>query len=276
MSKITIQHFDDTEALVSFIETTPRCKGANRASETGLLHWGGPYLNDAAKLLRYGWPEGRKFMSDLLTLGRAATATINAPSHSLDVSGAYPFIPAAIAGDPMNMYDFNPEDSKARPVVRLYVGIVHSAIVPVNVINNIGGACLSLVDQMESAGYQMEIITYFTTKCGSTNNFMVHTVKVKSAGTPLDLDRCAFALCNPAMSRRFAFAVQERTLGQETSTQRGYGQIMSMPADLIEPNSVVLPVEAGNKRECQTLAGACEWLKEHMINNGYSDIFAKE
>lgn len=280
MLKQAHKHFDSMESAINHIETTNRLPNSGHSSEKSNVKHYGPMLSDCFKLMRNGWPEGRSFMSNLLSVGRNATHMGAVKGQSLDVGGAYPFIPAAVAGDPENMWSINADANKTKPIVRIYTPGIFSGGMSHDRINNLGGACLTIVDQLEGAGFQTEIVSYY-----ASNDCMeayAATVQVKSAGEPLDLDRAAFALCHPSMCRRVFFAITERWHASVKSTASGgYGYIVDMDKELIEPNSIYIPSPASaefgtNNAALATLEGAAEWIKAKVKKSAFADMIEFE
>lgn len=180
-------------------------------------------LDDAVRMARFGWAEGRENLSHAIAVARPERIT--AASVTRDVAGDYPLIPAAVAGDPMNMMTRRRSHVAATPVVRIdYNGTVHGGIDAKCIVNR-GAALLSIVDAMESRGYSCELRIIFKVR-GDDQRLRV-AITYKQAGEPLDIDRAAFALIHPATLRRFFLGCIEQFPKFEANFSprngRGYG-----------------------------------------------------
>lgn len=225
----------------------------SEATDSFRQNWTGTKsLSEALNLCEFGWEKGRNLISDKLNLAYSNTKSGPGKTTSLDVAGAYPIVPVAVAGDPMNMWEPNPEEQKTKPVVAFYQRLFFSAIVEPEHIINLGAAILTMVDQLENKGYSTEIYCYLSTK----TNF--YTVKIKDAGEPLDVNRVAFPLAHPSMFRRLSFKVTESDPRLEFESNYGYAA--NPRKELIPDNSVVIPTTEMNIR-CETLDSACSYVK---------------
>lgn len=280
------EHYETLESLLNRVETAnPISRTVSSVSND--VRWAGVVTSDAIKLARQGWLEGRQFMSSLLTVGKAQTAAMSVKGQSLDVGGAYPFIPAACAGDPMNMWNITEEANKTKPVIRLYVPSVFPANYSHDDINNLGGACLTLVDQLENSGVQIEITIYYATnmerkyESKSKPSLGILSCNVKNAGEPVDIDRLAFALCNPAMCRRLWFRIMECSPEFNHLCPTGYGFVKNASKEMVEQNSIVLPAPTSERfgmdiYALRTPALACAWVMTQFKNSEFADMLTFE
>jgi len=270
----TQKHYESLEALLATQNNRIiRGGGYGRSPSTRegskRNDWSGTAsLEEAFSLARNGWKEGRANISNALNVAHAVTKNSNAPNQSLDVAGAFPFIPAAVAGDPMNMWSPNPADIKTKPVIRLYHNICYSAVVPAKNITNIGGAMLGVVDQLESSGFRTEIVAYW----GSYEALI--TVLLKEASEPLNLDALAFPMAHPAMLRRINFFIRESepTLPWEGV---GMGYPKTIEPEFVLPNSVVIPANIGGN-EGATVEGAVAYIQRLVKASPWGDAITFE
>lgn len=209
-------------------------------------------LEEATTMLRDGWHKGRDLLIDGINVSNVNTSQLNAPHSSLDVAGACPFIPAVVAGDPLNMWALNEDANKTKPVVAFYQRLFYSSRVRSEHILNLGSAIISMIDKLEGAGYPTEIYVYNST----AKNFF--TVKLKDAGEPLNIDRLAFPIAHPSMFRRIAFRLTETDPRLEYEPSYGYA---SNPREgYIPENSVVIPTTE-LRVQCETVSNACNYVK---------------
>jgi hypothetical protein len=207
--------------------------------ETGRFDRGTATFAEAVDLARHGWPQGRQLISDALAIVFPERAQL--PERVHDVAGAYPDVPRAVAGDPMSMINLRPSSRAARPVVRVDYSRSAPSIVPAAAIINRGAALLGAVDALESAGYSVELRLVFKNTSLAAPLAFHSAVTIKDAGAPLDIDRAAFALINPAVLRRLAFAIREQHGELERNGGfNSYGVADSTPLDS-ERDTVFVP-----------------------------------
>lgn len=200
--------------------------------------WAGASWNEALRLAREGWSEGRANLTRELDAANILNLSATIRVETLDVAGSYPLVPAAVAGDPLNMFTHGLELAKSRPIFRFILNIATSGIVPMSTVVNRGAAVLSWVDKLESDGARCEIVVVRSSYNGARHGAPQHCllwVPVKRADEPLDVDRMAFVLTHPAMLRRLAFAAMERHR-ELSHFANGYGQ----PSEDI-PNNLKIP-----------------------------------
>lgn len=170
--------------------------------------------------LRTGWPEGRKLLSDSLAVVRPKPE----PFRSLEfsVAGAFPSVPMYCAGDPECMViDPGSDIRHSKPIIKIDYNISVNASVGARALMLRGAAVVSLAETLERRGYSTELRILDDSKAG--NQIYRLCVTYKKAGEPLDLDRAAFAIANPATLRRFSFAIMEQTKELEANFSHGYG-----------------------------------------------------
>jgi hypothetical protein len=209
---------------------------------------GSKTFDDAIKLARHGWPEGRAKMAKAVAVAASTAGFARAPAFDLDMCGAYPIAALAAAGDPLCMVNPSPVSERAKPIVKLVVAASVSSMVSANDIFNYGAALLAFVDGLEQADVRVELtVCYASRAYHDEKNQAAILVGFKQADEALDLDRAAFALASPAMFRRLVFSIYELNLPQEF--EYGYG----IPRDPkaghdFEADAILLP-------SCQSFRG---------------------
>lgn len=249
------QNFDSWAEFVEAVQQ-PRVWGhGDRCNSHATRAWwyGTASFEEAVDLALHGWKEGRDRMADGL---QCAPSVSVYSSRQMDVGGAYPIIPIALAGDPCSMVDEGAQTIAAHPIVRLRVDIVAPGSVDTNAMINNGIAALSIVDAMESAGYSVEL------SIGSaiTDEHLL-IVTVKRAGQSLDLDRAAFALANPSMLRRFHCALMEQ---QQNLAHLKNTHGCPQPCPKVE-GVIILPPPHNS---CESVAAALERMQR--VLDGHS------
>lgn len=209
MTRFT-RDFDSLNDFLDWLRDTPRAWLNTKQSEDGNYKFRGTRTyQEAQDLARFGWPEGRQNMDTALREA-ARNVTLQAPpSRWLDVGGAYPLVPAAIAGDPLNMVNIGEEQRAQRPVIRFLVSLSISGGIDKESIITRGAAILSWIDALENAGFRCEVSACLGARF--YNGTAETTFVLKRAQEPLDIDRMAYALVHPSMLRRHLFAFLERS-----------------------------------------------------------------
>lgn len=185
-----------------------------RASrENGRHEWFGTRsFADAVRIAKNGWPEGRAKLLSNLDAAKFLQTNATIRAESLDVAGSFPLVPAAVAGDPLNMFTIGLERAKTRPIFRFIVSMSVSGGVSAEVITNRGAAILSWVDRLENEGARCEVVFTMAAEksygSGRLKKWSLSFV-AKRADEPLELDRMAFIIAHPSMLRRICFACYE-------------------------------------------------------------------
>lgn len=207
------RHFDSLGELIDHAETAPIIRKHESCDSLydGYGDWSGAGFGEAMKLAREGWPEGRKALVEGLDTAAIITQRETYRSEMLDVAGAYPFVPAAVAGDACCMVRQGLEHAKTRPIFRLVMNAAVSGSINGGPIFNRGAAILSWVDRLEATGGRCEIIIAEDgySPYGWAKKHVCFSVTAKRAEEPLDLDRMAFLLMHPATQRRLFFRCYE-------------------------------------------------------------------
>ena len=241
---LTVDSFDSFGALLDHAQHKP-CAWSKPSSDIrsdDRTAWTGTAsLADAIAVARQGWTEGR---ARLVTGLETAAAMLPRAQRGLelDVAGAFPFIPAAIAGDPACM--FRPSDivQARRPIVRIALQKFVSSMVSTDHIINQGVAILSHIDALEDAGFSAEIECIMHAratldKC--TDHYQIRWI-AKRAGEPLELDRLAYVIAHPSMFRRVLFACFEKHAENSFEQKHNmYGQGTNAPE--IEHDQIYFP-----------------------------------
>ena len=220
-----IRSWDDWADFVRDIQA-PGASNANTSSTSdGREHsWDyGAGWSGAVDMGEHGWAEGRKRFIEGIAFAPHITELGAAPSRAYGVVGSRASIGRIVAGSPSPMVKKGEDVTGGRPIVRLLVSITASAGVDAETIENRGIAICSCIDQLESLGYQFEVIAY--DGLATSENIGEWFITIKRAGAPLDVDVMAFALAHPAMLRRFMFRAREQVTEFWPDISGGYGSI---------------------------------------------------
>lgn len=184
-------------------------------------------LDEAKKTAFEGWTEGRDRMGEAVEgLERMSpTPHLVKNTRRMDVCGAYPVVPHAVAGNPINMVNLGDVSIAARPIVRLAYSFSYSGMTRHDTIERWGIALLANIDRLETEGYSVEITAHHdATGHGSKDyNRYSSAIPIKRAGEPLELDRMAFCLAHPDFLRRVHFRAYEIEKGTHSCFTGSYG-----------------------------------------------------
>ena len=199
--------FGSWTEFLAYVENTPPVWGTylRASNKSGSTFSGVASFQAALDLAHNGWPEGR----DKLVAAMATTNKPRGTRHQVtyDVGGSLPDIARYVAGDPEYMITFGEDTVSRKPVVRIVFNAGASAYVRAETIINRGAATLSYADELETAGYSVEIYLVMVSEAGNSR----YTVQfpIKLAGEAMDLDRMAFVMAHPALLRRLIFRAFE-------------------------------------------------------------------
>lgn len=268
---LEVDHFDSLGELLAEVNGpvrqswernpyyTPHSESERQFKFTMTQNW-----REACNLAVKGWPEGLKNM--VRDLGKASLFTSHerVPTVSYDVGGMVPDVPRFVAGDPFNMMDFGYDESKSRPIVRLWVPRTLSGSVSTQSAVNYGVAVLSHIDRLEEQGFSVELTLVSCSRDSDDKTlYSIQFVTAKRAGDPLDLDTLAFMLAHPSYQRRFIFAMYDRFMPQ--SWQCYYGYPVRLPAGLVEPGVNYLPgLSHYDERSFATIESAVETMNTYI------------
>lgn len=199
--------YSSPEYLATEVENwNPKNAWTDSAWDTDSDFYGCKDMPTAIQLARYGWREGVTQIHKIQRLIAAAYPTKKAPVK-YGVAGAFPNVPRAIAGNPLNMRQMDTAKNRSRPVITLISDMCANGGHHTKEFINRAAVVTALIDKIEDAGYACEVIGAAKTTAykGSKLDSNV-AVMLKQSHQPLDLPRLAFGLGHPAMFRRLVFA----------------------------------------------------------------------
>lgn len=252
MSKINKTHYFMTLQELAHKATTEPCNSELRESDLA-SHYAHPIagtnnLQDAFEVVRDGWKNGKAIIDDMTTRYNEVFSKWFPKQDFTNLfvksfSGGTVDIDAAIKGEPENMLEIMVDSFKVSAsggqrgkLQRLIVNCDCCGYVSENTILSRGGIIASLVNTLELAGFDTEVIVAF--KCVSSNSEieLTYFCTVKPFGAMLNLFDLAFALAHPAMLRRFVFSLNEQEPELEVAKDlilRGYGRSVDLTEEQI-------------------------------------------
>lgn len=226
--KVWLVEVDSIEQLLHWSENAPqvwKAEPQSRKVTDDRTSWTRTRtFEDAIRLARDGWAEGRELMEKVLADYRPPQYQAPTPKLSWDVAGATPDVPRYVAGAPDAMIP--PDDSvrQQKPIIRLVVHITYAHSVSPQAIINWGAGMVSHIHRLEAAGAQVEVtgVWYSTPSHGDSGPQVAIRFPLKRADQALNLERLAFWLAHPASFRRIEFSCLER-MDVERWYHSGYG-----------------------------------------------------
>ncbi len=203
MSHLILNHSFDSFLSVA---SAPHENPSSCLSIRGLESWAGVPTVEAVRLARQGWPEGfEKMKSVCQQLEHELTFAGVKEEIVRDVEGQAPDVDAYLRGDPECMFSIKQEYME-RKVVQLQISLAVSANVPANDLFWRGAVAVAVLHNLEARGFSVKLMVDFST---SHDKLCSIILPAKDSGQPLDIDRLAFLIANPASFRRLAFSVWE-------------------------------------------------------------------
>jgi hypothetical protein len=231
------QHFASLTAVVDYINATPR-NWSIKSSEAGDRDYSWDLsagYQGACKLASLGWQQGaRNLATGLERLRPQATAHYKRYA----VSGQRLSVVRYVTGNPRCMVK-KATDQNAKPAIRLAVNVCANAGTTAENMSNYGLAIASYVEQLEQAGYKVEVLAVIPDKLDAQRiKRAVYSWTVKGLYDRMNFSDMAFSIGHPACFRRLGFALIERT---PSETVYGYGAASDIkPTDLPDGNYIIL------------------------------------
>jgi len=274
MGKTHVQDFASFSDLLTFATDPGASWGSSRDSrETGTFaadFTGTKSFDEAVTLARFGWADGLTRLSTAMDVIANAAHLDPVPFVAMDVAGAFPIVPVAVAGDPLNMVHLAPSEDRVKPVLRLAYNTGALAKYAAHELTNAGAAFLSVVAGLESSGFRVEV-TMVPTSEGNGGKYakaMARTV-IKRADEGLELDRLAFCLLHASCHRRINFSRIERHKELESGWAGSYGRTCHPDPEHIEAGQAyiggVQSFKEGSK-QLATPAAAYAAFKPLILN----------
>ena len=211
--------------MLDWIDATPRLPGAGNVAEENpaAMDWdlGAGYAG-AFELARQGWPEGVKKMKKIAV--EAGEHFEQVPALEYDVAGAFPLVPLYCAGSPEHMA--LPAEAPSRPVCRMAVEVSQAWHIEAEASMRYGVAIVSAVQALIQAGVVVELWGVrsgkITDNYKGKSDWFSWAFPLGGGGQAMDLDRVAFCLAHPALSRRIVFGITERRPELVESSKSNY------------------------------------------------------
>lgn len=198
-------------------------------------------LNDALAIAEKGgrWDEGAKDLRAAHVDAVAAKAKAQAPESDYSVTGHTLDVGEFLTGNPTHWMTDDEDKSERRPVLSIGVHIGRQGNIDAADVVRRGAAILSVIDDLESNGYRVELYALWANKAPMAKSQSFFQTLVKDADEHWSPSSVAFALCHPAFSRRLMFRLAEAH--KETAELTfGYGTSAD-PSKLREKYDIFFP-----------------------------------
>ena len=271
--KQQIKEFVTMGDLVNYVTNTPihpsNVDGRRSSRDTTRPGFHGTdNYDEACKLARDGWPEGlEKLTSKLdLCLGKGKSRyRVN------DVAGDYPDIGRFLSGVPVCMSRRVIDQGRKRPIIDIIMNVSYSGNTSQDAIINYGAAVASAVDELETAGFRVNIQIGCMVKGNETGTLYGCLVNAKTAGESLDLDRLIFFIAHPSFFRRFGFGYFEIAMNYD-ELGYGYGKVGTMDQKDLGQETIFFPGSTTLNNDCRSLDKARDYVKG-IIRGSRPDLF---
>ena len=197
---------DITVAMRWAMASDKRDKLDSCAPERGGYSWRGtPDIETYAMMLHDGWPEGIENAE-----GLEGICTDDNESLTLvrDVAGAFPNVPAHIAGSPQAMWNMSPQVAERVRGLTLVVDGSYNCRVNPETVFEYAQSVMRLVAWLSAERIECSVYVMDCTKLQGGGKYL-YTIPIHLAGDVLQPERVA-AILHPSFLRRGWFALIER------------------------------------------------------------------
>lgn len=270
--KCDVFHFDD---LMDYLEVAehgkivvPQETRSSHKTDMGKGWSGTETFEEALKIAREGWPEGRnKALSLSSTLFDKISTLIEKPDLIYDVEGNDYDLGLYLKGEPecWMKYQTQVVEGQGTKIIKLVFNTATSAGVSSRIMIAKGAAIAALTELLEYSGRRVELI-----ECTRQSTELEWYVPLKFADQPLDIDRIIFALAHPANYRRIGFSIMEQSeqmkkAGHTGDGWGGYG----MPMNIDEHGGdIYIPCSLYGESQWESIENTKIWLLEQLHKQG--------
>ena len=253
----------------------------SRESITGDKHFTGTRsMEEALKLVRYGWEEGLERINKFKTaLENALTGLIPILETHFDVVGDWLDVGRFVTGEPEvfgELVDSGLRREATTPrIINVVANIAASASIDTETIMTRGAAMCALVDLLEKRNYRVQIDLVHAVEGHRTDKRWLweSRTRVKEAGEMLQLDKLAFLMAHPSSLRRLGFAMQEHSNDEWRTvmgvSDKGYGY--GMPCETFNQGDLYMP-QILSSRDWDTDV-AIAWIKAMLKKQGITSEY---
>lgn len=243
--------------------------GADIASEAlGTQHTNGFSLAEAITCAQAGgnWSEGARNLRAVKISDNDFKSDLLRPQFKSDVIGAFPIVPAFLAGVPDSMGALEYSEQKEKLITISVNSSVYHGVTDEQSLAR-GRAILAAVEALTLNGYAVELWTHYRTKWQGIA--VEIQICIKQSDQNISLASLAFALCSNAFQRRLCFRyIESSPTAWQLSAEHGYGS--GFDTDNVNFDVVIPWVGPDQKASFDTPSKACSTI-ERLINNQLSE-----
>lgn len=217
-----LETFESLEKLLDKARIKPRKLRSSHSVNHSKTPWNGTNtFEQAAKLVKNGWPEGSNMVLSMrasIDYAVRELVTSRCSNYGYDISGDFVDVGRFMTGEPECFMKEDGYGSVSKPVIKIIANIGASSSISTDNLIARGVGIVAAVDIMESLGRRVELWIGKSTEYRGEAKMRKHELRVliKSASQPLDIDRVTFAIAHPACLRRLCFSILEHD-GMDTN-----------------------------------------------------------
>ena len=260
---MSVRVFTLTEA----VELAEQSIGVYRTSADGSPEWAGGTWREAKRLATHGWTDGARRAAEVAT--RIADRVVSSPSlvstHEelgYDVTGGCYDHGAYAQGVPECWLTMRPVE--ARRAVRIVVNIAASGGVSNEILERRGFATVAMALTFDAMGYPV------TVDVCDVQNYVDHDFVIRvadsSTGSPLDVDRLAYALAHPTSLRQVVARLTNQLVGRSGAWDRGIPWREAIPEEKVG-GAYDVGITGGHLKDVEKWTdGGESWVVEQYLN----------
>lgn len=235
---------------------------------------------DAESLLRKGWPEGVRHMTEAMQVCGEGIGRYMESVGEFDVRGPVFVNGLYCAGDPECLY--TPAIDSPEPVINVVIESNALGGVSAEQLNNRGGAILGLVERLEEAGRAVQITAVCTAEWGGPNRRKIQNgnkngrlfgfaVRVKDAGEPLNMHALAYSMVASSFYRRHGFKLASKYCSKfnaGSSYTKSLRQVEDVAASLGQVDLHFINASTAGEHNFDTPDKATDWVISQATQQG--------
>ena len=271
MTKENIKIYETVSEFIAACDkpVDPTWAGSKRSSrgDRGNNWHGTSSYEEAVKLAVYGWEKGLSQMNDgIAKIQKETTGKVTIKS----IAGSHPDVARFIAGMPDCMNTRVYSDAAKKPCIDIAISASYSASIRADQIMNYGIAVASLIDDLESNGYSIQLaVASISINHSNVNQGCL--IKIKNHGEAMDMGKLVYFIAHPSFLRRLAFSHWEAN-NTQSDLYDGYGTIADLPKNI--QGDLYFGKES-NLSKCNDINSAIEYVQS-VVTKQMPDLIDRE
>ena len=221
---IMYHYFDSIIEYLNYLDNTPIANGFQNydlsSEDTDYDWYKTNSLDEAKELIKYGYNENfDRFLELKLKLEKYIKLSVKKNKQYNYYVGYAPDVKAYLEGNPLSMLN---KEKEMRKQIDIYFNIACACYTDNNQIFNRGVITLSLIEVLESLGFNVNLNLFEIASC---NDQLIYFVwNFKNIQERSNIRKLYFPMCHPSFLRRLSFRLREETKDINSSWQCGYGR----------------------------------------------------